>query len=88
MKKILTTGILALSMLTFSNLSATSFNWDNSPLNWNNSSFNWNNWDNSPLNWNNSSFNYNRNNGIYDNSGNSLGYLMEIFSITLVIVGN
>ena len=39
-------------------------NWDNSPLNYNNS----------PLNYQNSPMNYNSNNGVYDNSGNRIGY--------------
>jgi len=39
-------------------------NWDSSPLNYNNS----------PLNYNNSPLNYNSTNGVYDNSGNRIGY--------------
>ena len=38
--------------------------WDNSPYNYNNS----------PLNYQNSPLNYNSNNGVYDNSGNRIGY--------------
>ena len=52
--------------------------WDNSPLNYNNSQFNYDNssynYNNSPFNYNNSQFNYNANNGVYDNSGNRIGY--------------
>ena len=32
------------------------------------------NWDSSPLNYNNSPLNYNSTNGVYDNSGNRIGY--------------
>ena len=39
-------------------------NWNNSP----------NNWQNSPNNWQNSANNWNSNNGVYDNSGNRIGY--------------
>jgi len=53
-------------------------NWENSPLNYNNSTLNYNNsslnYNNSPLNYNNSPLNYNANNGVYDNSGNRIGY--------------
>ena len=52
--------------------------WDNSPFNYNNSQFNYNNspynYNNSPYNYNNSPNNYNANNGVYDNSGNRIGY--------------
>jgi hypothetical protein len=52
--------------------------WDNSPYNWKNSDQNYNNssqnWNNSPSNWNNSPYNFNSNNGVYDNSGNRVGY--------------
>ena len=47
------------------------YNYNNSPLNYNNSSLNYNN---SPLNYQNSPLNYNSNNGVYDNSGNRIGY--------------
>jgi hypothetical protein len=53
-------------------------NWNNSPNNWQNSPNNWqnssNNWQNSPNNWQNSANNWNSNNGVYDNSGNRIGY--------------
>lgn len=52
--------------------------WDNSPLNYNNSTLNYNNsplnYNNSPLNYQNSPLNYNSTNGVYDNSGNRIGY--------------
>jgi hypothetical protein len=67
--------ILALPLIA---LAQNSANWNNSPNNWNNSSSNWNNsssnWNNSPSNWNNSSSNWSATNGVYDNSGNRLGY--------------
>jgi hypothetical protein len=47
------------------------YNYNNSPLNYNNSSLNYNN---SPLNYQNSPLNYNSNNGVYDNTGNRIGY--------------
>ena len=53
-------------------------NWRNNPDNWQNSSQNWQNssqnWKNSPQNWQNSANNYNNANGIYDSSGNRIGY--------------
>ena len=53
-------------------------NWDSSPLNYNNSPLNYNNsslnYNNSPLNYNNSPLNYSATNGVYDNSGNRIGY--------------
>ena len=57
---------------------ASSLNFNNSPYNFNNSPYNFKNspynFDNSPHNFNNSPYNFNRNNGIYDNKGNSWGY--------------
>ena len=44
--------------------SAQVTSWENSPLNYNNS----------PLNYQNSPLNYNSSNGVYDNSGNRIGY--------------
>ena len=41
------------------------------PLNYNNSPMNY---QNSPLNYQNSPLNYNATNGVYDNSGNRVGY--------------
>lgn len=53
-------------------------NWDSSPLNYNNSPLNYDNsslnYNNSPLNYQNSPLNYNATNGVYDNSGNRIGY--------------
>ena len=50
---------------------ASSLSFNNSPYNFKNSPYNF---DNSPHNFNNSPYNFNRNNGIYDNKGNSWGY--------------
>ena len=47
------------------------YNYNNSPLNYNNSSLNYNN---SPLNYQNSPLNFNSNYGVYDNTGNRIGY--------------
>ena len=73
---------VALAFLATSALTTSAFaqvtNWDNSPLNYNNSPLNYNNsslnYNNSPLNYQNSPLNYNSNNGVYDNSGNRIGY--------------
>ena len=68
----LTAGLIASSAI------AQVTNWDNSPLNYNNSPLNYDNsplnYNNSPLNYQNSPMNYNSNNGVYDNSGNRIGY--------------
>jgi len=56
----------------------TSLNYNNSPLNFNNSQLNYNNsplnYNNSPLNYQNSPLNFNATNGVYDSSGNRIGY--------------
>lgn len=44
--------------------SASAYNFENSP----------NNFNNSPYNFNNSPNNFNATNGVYDNSGNRIGY--------------
>ena len=62
------------SILSFAQVTSwdnSPYNYNNSPLNYNNSSLNYNN---SPLNYQNSPLNYNSNNGVYDNSGNRIGY--------------
>ena len=67
----------ALSLLATSAVAQVT-SWENSPYNYNNSPYNYNNssynYNNSPYNYNNSQFNYNSNNGVYDNSGNRIGY--------------
>ena len=73
---------VALAFLATSALNTSAFaqvtSWDNSPLNYNNSPLNYNNsslnYNNSPLNYQNSPLNYNSNNGVYDNTGNRIGY--------------
>jgi hypothetical protein len=56
-------------------------NWQSSPLNYQNSELNFNNsplnYNNSPLNYQNSPLNSNATNGIFDNSGNRLGYEVQ-----------
>ncbi len=63
--------MLVMAMALASSVTAQVMNWDNSPQNYNNSSLNYNN---SPLNYQNSPMNYNSTNGVYDNSGNRIGY--------------
>jgi len=48
------------------------YNYDNSPYNYKNSPYNY---DNSPYNYKNSPLNRSRENGIYDEKGNSRGYV-------------
>ena len=66
--------------------------WNNSPNNWQNSANNWhnssNNWQNSPNNWQNSRNNPSRQNGIYDSSGNSVGYFTRSPSGTVNLYTN
>ncbi len=56
-------------------------NWQSSPLNYQNSELNFNNsplnYNNSPLNYQNSPLNSNATNGIFDTSGNRLGYEVQ-----------
>jgi hypothetical protein len=72
-------GLTALvACFAMNHASAQVTSWDNSPYNYNNSPLNYNNsslnYNNSPLNYQNSPLNYNSNNGVYDNSGNRIGY--------------
>jgi hypothetical protein len=71
-------GYVIFLLLLSSGSHAQITNWDNSPLNYNNSPLNYNNsslnYNNSPLNYQNSPLNYNATNGVYDNSGNRIGY--------------
>lgn len=70
--------MLVMAMALASSVTAQVMNWDNSPQNYNNSPLNYNNsslnYNNSPLNYQNSPMNYNSTNGVYDNSGNRIGY--------------
>ena len=70
--------LLAATVILSTSAAAQVTNWENSPLNYNNSQLNYNNsplnYNNSPLNYQNSPLNYNATNGIYDNSGNRIGY--------------
>ena len=58
------------------NCQATTY--ENSPYNYNNSPYNYDNseynYKNSPYNYNNSQYNTQSGNGVYDNSGNRIGY--------------
>jgi hypothetical protein len=47
------------------------YNFQNSPYNFQNSPYNF---QNSPYNFQNSPYNFNSTNGVYDNSGNRMGY--------------
>lgn len=53
-------------------------NWNNSPMNYQNSPMNFDNspmnFKNSPMNFQNSPMNFGATNGVYDNSGNRVGY--------------
>ena len=78
--------ILNLSLISYA--SAACISWSCSPYNWENNSSNWKNsstnWDNSSSNWKNSSSNCSRFNGIYNNNGNSFGYVSNgnIFDVS------
>lgn len=56
-------------------------NFDNSPYNMQNSQFNMENspynMRNSPYNMDNSQYNFNAKNGVYDNTGNRIGYEVQ-----------
>ena len=74
MKRLLFVGTLLISSGSYAQVTS----WENSPFNYNNSQYNYNNspynYNNSPYNYNNSQYNYNANNGVYDNTGNRIGY--------------
>ena len=59
----------------------SSQNWENSSQNWKNNPQNWQNssqnWQNNPNNWQNSANNFNSTNGVYDGSGNRVGYVAK-----------
>ena len=78
MKYLLTLFIAAQIALYFDQPFAQTLNYNDSPLNYKNSELNYNNspmnYQNSPLNYQNSPLNYNATNGVYDNSGNRVGY--------------
>lgn len=54
------------------------YSYESSPYNYKNSEYNYDNsqynYKNSPYNYNNSQYNTQSNNGVYDNSGNRIGY--------------
>lgn len=64
--------------MVFMKPACAQYNWDQSPMNFKNSDLNFENssqnWNNSPLNFNNSPYDFNARNGVYDNSGNRIGY--------------
>jgi hypothetical protein len=72
------TIIGSLISLAFMKPACAQTSWEQSPYNWKNSDMNYNNssqnWNNSPQNYNNSQYNSNARNGVYDNSGNRIGY--------------
>lgn len=53
------------------NFNDSPYNYQNSQNNYDNSPYNY---QNSPYNYDNSAYNYSANNGVYDNSGNRIGY--------------
>ena len=59
------------SFAQITNLDNSPYNMQNSPYNMENSS---NNMRNSPYNMDNSAYNVNSKNGVYDNTGNRIGY--------------
>ncbi len=79
-KLIMVTAVVTLAVASFLPLvSWAQGPWRNSPHNWNNSPYNWqndpSNWNNLPSNWKNSPHYWKRRNGVYDESGNPLGYI-------------
>lgn len=74
MKKIVMLFVVFVVSLAFGQIT----NWENSPLNYKNSELNYQNsplnYNNSPLNYQNSPLNTNSTNGVFDNSGNRIGY--------------
>ena len=80
--KYLITLLLIVQMSIFARHSqAQVTNFDNSPYNMQNSAFNMDNspynMRNSPYNMENSQYNLNSKNGVYDNSGNRIGYEVQ-----------
>ena len=74
--------LLALEAVLFTSKGfAQVTNFDNSPYNMQNSQFNMENspynMRNSPYNMDNSPYNYSAKNGVYDNSGNRIGYEVQ-----------
>ena len=78
MKYLLTIFLLAQAALYAQKSFAQVTNWESSPYNYNNSPYNYNNspsnYNNSPSNYSNNQSNYNATNGVFDNSGNRIGY--------------
>ena len=81
MKYLISLLLIAQIGLFARNSSAQVMNLDNSPYNMQNSPYNMenssNNMRNSPYNMDNSQYNYSAKNGIYDNSGNRIGYEVQ-----------
>ena len=78
MKYLISLLLIAQIGLFARNSSAQVMNLDNSPYNMQNSPYNMenssNNMRNSPYNMDNSAYNVNSKNGVYDNTGNRIGY--------------
>lgn len=79
MKFLISLFLLIQLLFFFKNVNSQSItNINNSPYNMNNSSYNMENspynMRNSPYNMDNSPYNMNATNGVYDNSGNRIGY--------------
>ncbi len=73
--------IMALVSLVVASCSAQAqqaMNFNDSPYNYQNNQNNYDNspynYQNSPYNYDNSAYNYSANNGVYDNTGNRIGY--------------
>ena len=74
MKSLVLTVLLVISVPIWAqvtNLDNSPYNMQNSPYNMDNSPYNMRN---SPYNMDNSRYNMNSTNGVYDNSGNRIGY--------------
>ena len=63
--------VSAMSLAQVTNLDSSPYNMQNSPYNMDNSPYNMRN---SPYNMDNSPYNASASNGVYDNTGNRLGY--------------
>jgi hypothetical protein len=72
---------LLIEFVMFTHQAKAQTPWQDSPYNWKNSDYNPQNsqysYSNSPYNPKNSEFNYNSPNGVYDNAGNRVGYVVE-----------
>lgn len=75
LKNLISVAVLSLASVV---QAQQALNWNDSPYNYQNSQLNYdnspNNYQNSPYNFDNSAYNYSAYNGVYDNTGNRIGY--------------